>query len=123
VRTNDELWPVVVAAAVVVGATAARLQSDMAPSTFTTFRHGFDDQPPGTTDAPDIASVRFLVPGGKTGDRFLELRWPDDRREVDRDTEIAIDIFCEYLGEAIELAKAPVVGLRSTRGAGTGTVA
>jgi hypothetical protein len=45
----------------------------------------------------------------------LELAWADGRREIDRDTEIAIDIFCEYLGEAIELAKTPPVGIRSAR--------
>ena len=44
---------------------------------------------------------------------MLELAWPDGRREVDRDTEIAIDIFCEHLGDALELLNSPIISGRS----------
>ncbi len=71
------------------------------------FSHGFD----GGRRAPE--GVRFVVPGGKGIERVLELAWPDGRREVDRDTEIAIDIFCEHLGDALELLNAPIISGRS----------
>ena len=35
-------------------------------------------------------------------ERTLDLGWDDGRREMDRDTEIAIDVFCEYLGEGLD---------------------
>ena len=38
---------------------------------------------------------------------MLELGWHDGRREIDRDTEIAIDIFCEHLGDGLESAREP----------------
>jgi UDP-GlcNAc:undecaprenyl-phosphate GlcNAc-1-phosphate transferase len=114
VRANDEVWPIVVEAATIVGAIAARLQSDLAPASFS---HGFDEQQSAGADAPALACVRFLVPGGKNStERFLELRWSDDRREVDRDTEIAVDIFCEYLGDALDaMAGAGAVTAPSVR--------
>jgi hypothetical protein len=112
------MWPIVVETAGVFTAAGVRLQIEAAENEEGTppaaYSHGFD----GVGDP--LFTMRFSVPGGgKTVDRVLELGWADGRHEVDRDTEIAIDIFCEYLGEAIELAKAPVVGLRATRGAGT----
>ena len=52
------------------------------------------------------------MPSGKATERVLELGWSDGRQEIDRDTEIAVDIFCEYLGEALDIA-------RSTAGVGS----
>ena len=117
-RSVSEMWPIVVETASVFTAAGVRLQieatGDEEGTPPAAYSHGFE----GVGDP--LFTMRFSVPGGgKTVDRVLELGWADGRREVDRDTEIAIDIFCEYLGEAIELAKAPVVGLRATRGAGT----
>jgi hypothetical protein len=67
-----------------------------------TFNHG-----PTDGDDPTVALFRFRfnVPGAKADARSLELGWADGRREVDRDTEIAVEIFCEHLGEALDLAR------------------
>jgi hypothetical protein len=54
------------------------------------------------------------VPGGKTSERVLELFWSDGRREIDRDTEIAIDMLCEFMGDAFELLKTVPVAGRAT---------
>jgi UDP-GlcNAc:undecaprenyl-phosphate GlcNAc-1-phosphate transferase len=113
-RSVSDMWPVIVETAGVFTATGVRLQIEASANDEGTppgaFTHGFD----GVGDA--LFTMRFSVPGGgRTADRVLELGWADGRREIDRDTEIAIDIFCEYLGEAIELAKAPQVSIRSAR--------
>jgi UDP-GlcNAc:undecaprenyl-phosphate/decaprenyl-phosphate GlcNAc-1-phosphate transferase len=51
---------------------------------------------------PATLRAQFVVPGGKAAEHVLELAWGDGRREIDRDTEIAIDMLCEYLAEAFE---------------------
>jgi len=45
---------------------------------------------------------QFLVPGGKNPERTLDVVWQDGRIELDRDTEIAIDILCEYIANALD---------------------
>jgi UDP-GlcNAc:undecaprenyl-phosphate GlcNAc-1-phosphate transferase len=112
VRATEEMWPIVVEAAGIVEATGVRLRSETpGAAEADAFSHGFavDGDPP--------EGVRFVVPGGKGSERVLELAWPDGRREVDRDTEIAIDIFCEHLGDALELLSSVPVGLRAERAA------
>jgi len=109
-RATDEMWPIVVEAAGIVEAIGVRLRSETpGAAEAEAFSHGFaaDGDPP--------EGVRFVVPGGKGIERILELAWPDGRREVDRDTEIAIDIFCEHLGDAIEMLTSVPVGLRAER--------
>ena len=53
-----------------------------------------------TTVGPDerVFESRFQLPGSAC---MLELGWRDGRREIDRDTEIAVDLFCEHLAEAL----------------------
>jgi UDP-GlcNAc:undecaprenyl-phosphate GlcNAc-1-phosphate transferase len=105
-RTPDEMWPVVIEAAGVLGAVAATWRFDLpgaAPaSTPVTFSHG-----PADADAVERTPFRFrfVVPGGKLDARTLELGWTDGRKELDRDTEIAVEIFCEHLGEALDLVR------------------
>ena len=48
---------------------------------------------------------QFVVPGGKAAERALVLGWADGREAIDRDTEIAVEIFCEHLGEALDLVR------------------
>ena len=72
----------------------------------------FADGEASRNDASAFRS-RFLVPGGKTPEYLLELAWQDGRQEIDRDTEIAIDIFCEYLGDAFETVKDRVAAVPS----------
>jgi hypothetical protein len=103
-RSAQEMWPIVVEAGIAVGAVAVRLRSEVDPDGTTSFSHGF-----GAETGTAVPSVRFLVPGGKGADRVLELSWPDGRSEVDRDTEIAIDIFCEHLGDALETWLVPAL--------------
>jgi len=99
-RSETEMWPIVIEAGTLVGATAVRL-TGAGGVEGTTFSHGFAAGSEGN-DGPERPTVRFIVPGGKGSDLVLELSWPDDRSEVDRDTEIAIDIFCEHLGDSLE---------------------
>ena len=49
---------------------------------------------------------QFPVPSSKRQGCQLELGWTDGRTEIDRDTEIAVDVFCEYLGDALDSAPA-----------------
>jgi UDP-GlcNAc:undecaprenyl-phosphate/decaprenyl-phosphate GlcNAc-1-phosphate transferase len=99
----EEMWPSVVEAATAVGATAVSLrtrstfESDTAPSA-TSMSHevGAD------SDSAVVFRAQFSVPCGKRRECLLEFRWTDGRGEVDRDTEIAIEVFCEYLGSAID---------------------
>jgi UDP-GlcNAc:undecaprenyl-phosphate GlcNAc-1-phosphate transferase len=116
-KSVNEMWPIVLETAGIFTASGVRLQVDTQGSEEGTppasFAHGFDSA------GQDVFTARFSVPGGgRTADRVLELAWTDGRREIDRDTEIAIDIFCEYLGEAIELVRAPTIGLRAARRVG-----
>jgi UDP-GlcNAc:undecaprenyl-phosphate/decaprenyl-phosphate GlcNAc-1-phosphate transferase len=97
-RATDEMWPIVIEAAGILEASCVRLRSEATGADASAaFSHGADPE----ADFPD--GVRFVVPAGRGAERVLELAWPDGRREVDRDTEIAIDIFCEHLGDALEL--------------------
>jgi UDP-GlcNAc:undecaprenyl-phosphate GlcNAc-1-phosphate transferase len=109
-RASDEMWPVVIEAAGILEAASVRLLAGMSGADPTeAFSHGFDG------GGGFQEGVRFMVPGGKAGETVLELAWADGRREVDRDTEIAIDIFCEHLGDALELASVVPVGLPAER--------
>jgi UDP-GlcNAc:undecaprenyl-phosphate GlcNAc-1-phosphate transferase len=54
------------------------------------------------TGASETFESQFMVPGGKAVERTLEIKWQDGRREIDRDTEIAIDILCEYIANALD---------------------
>jgi UDP-GlcNAc:undecaprenyl-phosphate GlcNAc-1-phosphate transferase len=94
VRTHDEVWAIVTEAAVVFGAASV----SVGPSP--EFSHRLQGS---ADDAPALFSARFVIPGSES---MLELGWLDGRREIDRDTEIAVDIFCESLADAFENVKA-----------------
>ncbi len=103
VRVPAEMWPAVIEAATALGAIAVRLHTDpprTAETPVPAFAHGPSDDEVSTP----LFRHRFTVPGGKGTVRTLELGWSDGRREIDRDTEIAAEIFCEHLGEALDLA-------------------
>ncbi len=112
VRTMDEIVPIIHEATTVFGAATM------------TVRASADDPAGGLViPVPDDAAAgafrgQFIVPGGKVSDRILEVFWHDGRVEVDRDTEIAVDVFCEYLANAIDaISESRLVKPRST---GTG---
>ena len=101
VRTLDEIWAILAESMAVFGAVYLR----MGPSPeFTCGAYGPEAGP------PELFQARFAVTGG---DNVLELGWVDGRREIDRDTEIAVEIFCEHLGDAFDLLKAAAAGTRA----------
>ena len=117
-RSSEQIWPIVIEAAGIFGAAGVRLRVE-APdvnSTPNIYSHGFDDEGEGKSSA--LFKVQFAVPGGKVLDRTLELGWTGSLREIDRDTEIAIDVFCEHLGEALESTKALPTASGPARGLG-----
>jgi len=112
VRTMEEIVPIIEEATKVFGATTmtVRAGSDDAAGVLST--------PVSEVTPAGAFRGQFIVPGGKPSDRILEVFWYDGRNEMDRDTEIAVDVFCEYLANAIDaIADRQVIKARST---GTG---
>jgi hypothetical protein len=104
-QTVEEMWPAVIAAAAAVGARAVtlRMKGDAAAEAARPeLSHLFE----GVTEAAEVFRSQFSVPTGKRQECQLELGWIDGRTEIDRDTEIAVDVFCEYLGDALDSAPA-----------------
>jgi UDP-GlcNAc:undecaprenyl-phosphate GlcNAc-1-phosphate transferase len=105
IRTADEIWPIMSDAISVFGAVgmSLRLGTGVNGDGRKLFSCGLD----GLETAVDVFKGQFVVPvpGGKNIEQILELVWRDGRREVDRDTEIAVDILCEYLGDAFAAVK------------------
>ena len=91
----EEMSPIIGEAAGVFGATEMilRVGSDGIGHTPT-------DEP--RTNEQEPFRSQFLVPGGKNPERTLDVTWHDGRAELDRDTEIAIDILCEYIANALD---------------------
>ena len=103
-RRLTEMWPVVVEAATALGAVRSACKTDL-PGTavrLSVRRPSTDVRGRGSIP---LFRFRFTVPGGKATHRTLELGWSDGRAEIDRDIEIAAEIFCEHLGEALDLTQ------------------
>jgi hypothetical protein len=101
------MWPLVIDAAKTLGAVAATLRVDVPEMAATTSPLTLTHAPPEVdTGLYAPFAFRFTVPSAKAAERTLELVWNDGRTEIDRDTEIATEIFCERLGEALDLARA-----------------
>jgi UDP-GlcNAc:undecaprenyl-phosphate GlcNAc-1-phosphate transferase len=105
-RSVEEMWPLIVEAAGVVSAAAVRLRIGSANHDRAT-PLTFSNEQGGEGGAPELSWSQFPVPGGKAFDCQLELGWADGPKEIDRDTEIAVDIFCEYLGDGLEVVLTP----------------
>jgi UDP-GlcNAc:undecaprenyl-phosphate/decaprenyl-phosphate GlcNAc-1-phosphate transferase len=103
VRTLGEVWAIVTEAAAVFGAAYVRV----GPSP--EFSHGLEGH---EASAGELFASRFVLPGTEI---VLELGWTDGRREIDRDTEIAVDLFCEHLVDAFELVKTEATVPRPAR--------
>jgi UDP-GlcNAc:undecaprenyl-phosphate GlcNAc-1-phosphate transferase len=105
IKTTEEIWPIVTDAIGVFGAVGLNLRLGTGSNSEgrKLFSCGLD----GLEAASNAFKAQFVVPvpGGKTTEQILELFWRDGRREVDRDTEIAVEILCEYLGDAFEVVK------------------
>ncbi|HZL18759.1 MAG TPA: MraY family glycosyltransferase [Polyangia bacterium] len=104
-KTLEEIRPVVTEAISVFGAVGMnlRLGTSVDGDGGNLFSSGLD----GLGTGSNVFRAQFVipVPGGKATEQLLELVWCDGRREIDRDTEIAVDILCEYLGDAFEAVK------------------
>jgi UDP-GlcNAc:undecaprenyl-phosphate GlcNAc-1-phosphate transferase len=99
----DEIWPLVVEASQVVGAVGIELR--VPPAELSETATALLVHPPN--DPSSIFWFGFSIPGGgrSSEGRTLNLGWVDGRNEIDRDTEIAVEIFCGYLSEALDLAR------------------
>jgi UDP-GlcNAc:undecaprenyl-phosphate GlcNAc-1-phosphate transferase len=76
--------------------------------------------PAQTAAAPEIPAAakpifraRFGLIGLKHDEGLLELAWADGRVELDRDTEIGLELFCDHVASAYERLRS-----RGDRGAG-----
>jgi UDP-GlcNAc:undecaprenyl-phosphate GlcNAc-1-phosphate transferase len=96
-RTPDEAWVAVRMAARAVGATAVALHlpEDRAGDP-DLLCEGFDEA------GPELLRARYSLLPERPGDTHVELGWTDGRAEVDRDTEIAIELLCDHLSGALE---------------------
>jgi len=97
VRATVEIASLVGEAAQVFGAAGMKLRGDTSDIVHGSVAANDDDE----LD-PEVFRGQFLVPGGKASDRYLDVIWRDGRREIDRDTEIAVDILCEYIANALD---------------------
>src|SRR5262249_1021984 len=104
-RSLDEIWQVIKEGASLFGASAVHVRvAESPPREGTPLSFSYELEGARLSNAA-LFRTQFVVPGGKASERVLELIWSDGRREIDRDTEIAIDLFCEYLGDAFEELK------------------
>jgi UDP-GlcNAc:undecaprenyl-phosphate GlcNAc-1-phosphate transferase len=115
----DEMWPVVIEAAKALGAVAVDLQVDVRGVHSAGTPAVFSHSTPGSESSVErLFRFRFTIPGSKAEERILNLGWADGRAEIDRDTEIAAEIFCDHLGEALDLVKSSTAsGLPASRAA------
>jgi UDP-GlcNAc:undecaprenyl-phosphate/decaprenyl-phosphate GlcNAc-1-phosphate transferase len=95
-RRIEEMSPLIVEAAGVFGASTMILRV----GDNTIGQTSVDDEP--RTNEQEPFRSQFLVPGGRTPERTLDVTWHDGRGELDRDTEIAVDILCEYIANALD---------------------
>ncbi|HEX3694811.1 MAG TPA: MraY family glycosyltransferase [Polyangia bacterium] len=108
----DEVWTSVREVTSVFDAKCVRLdlfsRSNGRTPTPLSFAMGFDE----AADAGSTAKLfraRFILVGVKPDDGAVELAWDDGRKELDRDTEIAIELFCDYLAQACDRVREAVV--------------
>jgi UDP-GlcNAc:undecaprenyl-phosphate GlcNAc-1-phosphate transferase len=130
----EEIWETVrTASSTVFEASGVRLhlaaKDSGSDSSTAIFSSGFGEDPCAGGEEPEEAAsdnlfrARFNLIGEKQDDGVVEFGWRDGRSEIDRDLEIAIELFCAYVAEAHERlrsrtrshlrAKAKVMNLRS----------
>jgi UDP-GlcNAc:undecaprenyl-phosphate GlcNAc-1-phosphate transferase len=122
----EEIWEVVREASPVFDASAVRLElrgpsvSDNRSSVV------FSSEPRNTsgdgsgedsgleeTTPTTQFRARFGLVGIKREEGHLELGWFDARTQLDRDTEIAIELFCDYVVDAYERVRSRPSGVES----------
>jgi len=109
--TLEEVWFALRFAAWGLGAAAVALRLPLpralaAPS----FTHGFEER-------RKLLVARFGLDPERPGDAHLELGFDDGRLEIDRDTEIAVEILCASTSDALARVGRPTrAGLRLVDG-------
>lgn len=97
-QTHWEVWTALQFAAAPLGASAIalRLPAETAESEPEDFELGFEPV------SRRMFRVHYGLVVEHPGHRQIELGWTDGRKAIDRDTEIAIEILCEHLSDALE---------------------
>ncbi len=103
----DDVWEVVRDTAGRLQASGVSLEVVVRNGTVkrTRFESGLEGAGPGTVRA------RYGLLGERPGEGGLELGFDDGRPEVDRDTEIAVELLCEHVRESVERISARKHGL------------
>ncbi|WP_242371215.1 glycosyltransferase family 4 protein [Anaeromyxobacter sp. SG26] len=115
-RGLDDVWTSLQLAAAVLGARAVALHLADDAANADAYTHGFD-----APRVDELFRARYGVLPERPGDRHVELGWNDGRTSIDRDTEIAVELLCEHLADALEridrpAAVTPLDGLRRVVG-------
>jgi UDP-GlcNAc:undecaprenyl-phosphate GlcNAc-1-phosphate transferase len=98
VRTPEELWRSVLHAAPAFGAVGVRLTLGRMEG-----KEGWGPWEVGFEDLPeDALQARYGLIAERPGDDHIDLIWTDGRASVHRDTEIAVELFCEQVSAALE---------------------
>ncbi|MEI7705818.1 MAG: MraY family glycosyltransferase [Deltaproteobacteria bacterium] len=97
-QNPEEIWAVVLGVFREFHACCASLTVVVRNGTTRTFTFswGFEEAP------PDMLRVRFSLLGERPDEGRLEFGFSDGRRNMDRDTEIAIELLCEHVHAAVE---------------------
>lgn len=98
-RTPEELWRAVRSAAAPLGASAVSLHLGRLAAHENTgpWSSGFEEE-----GSAAMLRARYGLLVERPGDDHIELGWNDGRKEVDRGTEIAIELLCEHMVVALE---------------------
>ncbi len=67
---------------------------------------------PVAANDPGLHVARYSVLGERHSDDVIELAWTDGRTQIDRDTEIAIELLCDHVSAATERIKPAFAQLR-----------
>ena len=106
--TAEQIWDAVRDASPIFEANWVRLQlaARTAGSATIVFASGSGDgdEPP----ADGIFRARFPLVGVKHEYSLVDLGWRDGRVDLDRDIEIAIEVFCDHISVACERIQAPI---------------
>ncbi|ABS28611.1 glycosyltransferase family 4 protein [Anaeromyxobacter sp. Fw109-5] len=110
-----EVWDSLRLAATVLEARAIALHLPGDAANADAYSAGFDDA------GLDLFRARYGLLPERPGDTHLELGWDDGRAFIDRDTEIAVELLCEHVADALERIDrparlTPVEGLRRVVG-------
>jgi UDP-GlcNAc:undecaprenyl-phosphate GlcNAc-1-phosphate transferase len=101
--TLEETWSALRGAAAGIGASAVALSVDLGGGSRREFAEGFDPAPHG------LLRARYGLVMERPDDDTVELGWSDGRTEVDRDTEIAVELLCDHLSSAVDRIVGAVV--------------